>query len=396
MNDQIFLSKAEKYYMSINPFATLCQCHWETRSGGKPWSSELYLKANNAAGLKKWAGWTGETYAKVSWEQNPDGTKVNRTSLFCKYPTIDSFLANYARKIEDHYPVCVSRRDNFWGYFDGLFIGKFGSWATDHTYFTRLAETAVAVAPDIFGEGWQAKMMTSLDYAIDKRYLTEQHKAIALEIISGIFEPAEPPKRITEEPLKKQSKVICLDFGHGGRDPGAPIPGRKDMNEKDINLSYGQIIGAKLSGMGYDLMYTRVGDEYVKLSERGKMAQNHRPLPSVFLSIHGNSAVRKDARGIEIYTYFGQDAGDRLASKIIEAIQRALPGTKINADYTDGDVDKERDFAVLRDTPGIPSALIELGFLSNDEDRANLLNAGYRDRLAGAIADGINNFVGGA
>lgn len=379
MDNRVFFNMAGKFSNYINPFGATAQCNWETRTNGKPWVSELFLKANNAAGLKAWEGWDGEVYTKVSWEQTPDGRKVNRASLFCKYPSIEEFLANYSLKISRYYPLCVKRRDNFWGYFDGLFRGKYGAWATDATYFRHLAETTIAIAPDIFGTGWQAKIETSLEYAIDKKYLTPQHEDIVLAVVNKIFALRQSARRKT---------VVCLDFGHGGRDPGAAIPGRKDISEKDINLAYGQIIGANLSEMGYDVMYTRVGDEYVQLAERGRMAQNHRPLPSAFLSIHANSAARKDASGIEIYTYFGRDTGDTMANKIIEAIRKAIPGIKIN--------DKEKDLAVLRNTPNISSALIELGFLSNEQDRMNLLKEDYRKRLTGAIANGINAFLGGA
>jgi len=289
-------------------------------------------------------------------------------------------------KVSRYYPLCVKRRDNFWGYFDGLFRGKYGAWATDAIYFKHLTETTIEIAPDIFGPGWQTKIETSLGYAIDKKYLTPQHEDIALAAVNKIFASRQSVQR----------KTVCLDFGHGGRDPGAAIPGRKDISEKDINLAYGQIIGANLSEMGYDIMYTRVEDEYVQLTERGRMAQNHQPLPSAFLSIHANSAARKDASGVEIYTYFGQDAGDTMANKIIEAIRKAIPSIKVNADYSDRDIDKEKDFAVLRDTPNIPSALIELGFLSNEQDRINLLKEDYRERLTGAIAKGVDAFLGGA
>lgn len=146
MDDKTFYALAQQR-SRINAFAALCQCHHETRQDGKPWSSELCWAANNCAGIKKGSGWQGAIYNKVSWEQRADGTKYNAESAFRKYDSTADFLSDYEAKIAAMYRLCVDRRDNFWGYFDGLLTGQY-KWATDREYFRRLAETAVRLAPE--------------------------------------------------------------------------------------------------------------------------------------------------------------------------------------------------------------------------------------------------------
>ena len=86
-----FYTLALKHKSKINPFGALCQCNWETRTNGRPWESELFKRANNAAGIKSGVGWHGDIYEKVSWEQRPDGTRYDKKSAFRKYISVDDF-----------------------------------------------------------------------------------------------------------------------------------------------------------------------------------------------------------------------------------------------------------------------------------------------------------------
>ena len=156
----------EKHKSTVNPFAAVCQCRHETSYQGKPWNSELCRKANNHAGLKQWAGWSGPVYAKSSWEQSPNGQKTERVSNFCSYPSVADFVANYAAKIERDYPLCAASADNFWGYFSGLFRGRLGSWATDLAYLDRMIEQALILGPLFFGDAWQSKCWNAFDFAV--------------------------------------------------------------------------------------------------------------------------------------------------------------------------------------------------------------------------------------
>lgn len=365
--DALTFYKLAKGFKHINAFGALCQCHHETRQDGKPWSTELCWAANNCAGIKKGSGWQGEVYNKVSWEQRADGTKYNAESAFRKYASIADFLADYEAKIAAMYPLCVARRDNFWGYFDGLLSGPY-KWATDKEYFRRLAETAVRLAPEIFGaEAAELKLKTALLYALEKGYLSDANAAVALDVL-GI-----------EDTGDDTGKIICIDPGHGGSDPGACAGGER---EKDIALKVAKLIGGKLAG--YNIVYTRNGDTYPTLSERAALANTAKA--DLFVSVHCNSATNMQANGVEVYTHTSQSDGAVAAASAIYKRLLAASGMA-------GRGIKAANYAVLRETK-MPAVLVELGFISNDADRAKLTAADWQEKAAAAIAGAIKAVLG--
>ena len=370
MDNKTFFALAQQR-PQLNAFAALCQCHHETREAGKPWSSELCWAANNCAGIKKGSGWLGAIYNKVSWEQNADGTKYNAESAFRKYDSIADFLADYEAKIAKMYPLCVERRDNFWGVFDGLLTGPY-KWATDKEYFRRLAETAVRLAPEIFGaEATELKLKTALLYAIEKGYLSDANAAIVIDVLGvGSANDAAASANVAGKP----PKIICLDAGHGGTDPGACAGGEQ---EKDIALTVTKLIGGKLAGC--TVVYTRIADRYVALPERTDYA--NRIKPDLFVSVHCNSAVRAQANGVEAYTGMSRSAGSVAAASAIYKKLLAASGMA-------GRGIKAANYHVLRETKK-PAVLVELGFISNAADREKLTSAAWQEKAAAAIAAGI-------
>lgn len=386
MNNEKFYALTRKHQGRINPFAALCQCNWETRSGGAPWQSELFLRANNAAGLKKWTGWQGPVYEKISWEQNPDGSKVNRVSLFCKYKSVDEFLFNYAKKINDAYPVCVERSDNFWGYFAGLFLGKYGAWATDQAYFSKLCNVAVELAPGAFGHGnmWRNKLLDALDYAIQKDYLTAAQTEIVLNIIrqrvSQLNEKQDIP---SASETRTSSKVICIDAGHGGSDPGASAGGVK---EKDCALLIAQATGKELVARGFDVRYTRVTDVYVSRPERARIANSIGA--DVFISTHCNSHFKPSAEGHEVWIANGaSETSVKLANLVCTYWGKMQPKTILRGV-------KRKDYDVLVLTK-MPAILNEVGFLSNPKERAQIMDPAYHQRYATIVANAVEDLFRG-
>ena len=387
MDDKTFYTLAQQR-PKIKVFAELCECEHETRQNGEPWSSELCWAANNCAGIKRGSGWTGEIYNKVSWEQRADGTKYNAESAFRKYDSIVDFLADYEAKIAAMYPLCVARRDNFWGYFDGLLTGPY-KWATDREYFRRLAETAVKLAPEIFGaEQAERKLKTALLYALEKGYLSDANAAIALDVL-GIYAANDSAKNRPKAPEIENAtalsandggkqKTICLDAGHGGKDPGACAGG---VPEKDIALSVAKLIGGKLAG--HTVVYTRSADSYVALPDRTDYANRNNA--DILVSIHCNSAASEKANGVEVYTHTSQsDRSVAAASAIYKKLLAAsgMAGRGIMA----------ANFHVLR-ASAMPAVLVELGFVSNAADRAKLTNPAWQEQAAEAIADGIEEAI---
>jgi len=379
MNNTLFYELLKGYQGKINCFGALCQCNWETRTKDGPWTSELWLRANNAAGLKKWSGWGGPFYDKSSWEQMPSGEKVNRISAFCKYPTPKDFIHNYVDKIVDNYPVCSAQADNFFGYFAGLFKGKYGAWATDQEYFARLCTVALQLAPEVFGEQWHSKLVASLDYALTKGYLTPKQGQMALNVVKG-----QGTQYKDTRPLPRKNLVVCLDFGHGGTDPGAV---RESIREADLNMRIGMAIGKELSKRGVELVYTRVTDIYVSRPERARIANTAGA--DLFVSVHANAVANPSIYGHE--DWIARNASPKavaLANNIQNEWGRMFPKGKLLGT-------KRRDFDVLV-LPKMPSVLTEIGFISNARERADMAMPEMHSMYASVIANAIDRTFRGA
>lgn len=169
-------------------------------------------------------------------------------------------------------------------------------------------------------------------------------------------------------------KIVCIDAGHGGKDPGAEGGG---VQEKDIALTVALKVGALLKDC--EVIYTRTEDVYVGLSERALIA--NRAKADLFVSIHCNSVDDESAHGMEVYVYTARSAASTRAAHAI--YDRLLPASGLR-----GRGVKANDYAVLRETP-MPAVLVELAFISNEFDRAKLTDSAWQDDAAQAIADGI-------
>ncbi|MBD2844935.1 N-acetylmuramoyl-L-alanine amidase [Paenibacillus sp. IB182496] len=174
-------------------------------------------------------------------------------------------------------------------------------------------------------------------------------------------------------------KVIVVDPGHGGRDPGM-IGTTYDTVEKEINLQTALLLKDKLSGMGAEVVLTRVSNsDKPELSERAAMSRSTGA--DVFVSIHYNSSPSQ-ASGTLTFYY-----GDR-DKKLAHAVESRLAGgigLKSNG-IAFG------DYHVLRENSR-PAVLVELGFLSNAGDEATVRTESYRSKAAAAIAAGISDYL---
>ena len=174
--------------------------------------------------------------------------------------------------------------------------------------------------------------------------------------------------------------TVLIDPGHGGKDPGA------GEVEAKINLRIALILSDLLQ-CHFPVWMTRTADRAtVSLTERARYEHDLRPALTV--SIHCNAAENPTAHGFEVFTSIGETAADRAACCIIHEIQNAFPRRRLRYDLTDGDLDKEAEFWMLRKTIG-PAVLIECGFVSHPEERDWLLQAETQRALAEAIAAGI-------
>ena len=170
---------------------------------------------------------------------------------------------------------------------------------------------------------------------------------------------------------------IVLDAGHGGDQPGCVING---ATEKDITMSIVLLLQEKLESEGAAVVLTRCTDRDVSLLDRAEIANNAGA--NYFISIHCNSYEDDSSvKGLECH-YYQSDEGENLAEAITLSADNHLITTR--------EV-KEESYAVLRET-ATPAVLIEVGFLTNTEERGKLLSPEYQELLVDAIANGILNY----
>ena len=179
------------------------------------------------------------------------------------------------------------------------------------------------------------------------------------------------PKR---QPIKNK---VVLDPGHGGTDYGAI---REGINEKDLTTDLTQRVASILKSKGYKVAMTRTEDVYLGLQERCDVTEAENP--EIFVSIHINSAVATEPYGIETHYYHEP------SKELAEVIQKHLV-SEINS--KDRGVLKSK-FYVINHTD-VPAVLVETGFLSNPEERAELITEKRKQATAKAIAEGIIEYL---
>lgn len=171
---------------------------------------------------------------------------------------------------------------------------------------------------------------------------------------------------------------ICIDPGHGGKDPGATAQG---VNEKDIVLNVSTILKQLLERQGLQVIMTRTNDTFVELKDRCNIA--NREKVDVFVSIHCNSASSTQAHGFEIFHSMGSTKGNKLSADIKSSVNENRSLVRADRGI------KPANFTVLTGT-NMPAVLVELAFISNDIDREILKTK--QNEFAKAIAKGIFNY----
>lgn len=235
----------------------------------------------------------------------------------------------------------------------------------------------------------------------------------------------EPPPVAPPPPLRNTGKrTIVLDAGHGGIDPGTH--GQSGLQEKDIVLAVAKELRKALEATGrYNAALTRDTDVFIPLRERVNISRAARG--DLFVSLHIDSNEQRTVRGASVYT-LSESASDiesrKLADKenmsdviagvdlrgennpvasiLIDLAQRdtmnrsarfaetvvtSLPVATLVRPTTPH---RSAGFAVLK-APDVPAVLIELGYLSNTKDEAEMATGAWRAKVAQAIAKAIDS-----
>lgn len=203
-------------------------------------------------------------------------------------------------------------------------------------------------------------------------------------------------KKILSRKPKQPKWSIVIDPGHGGKHPGA-VNKKYGYMEKDINLHVAEFMEKYIDDQvpGIVTAMTRRTDRTVSLPDRVLLANIG--TTDAFISIHTNARLLKGRYGLEIETYYfrGSEEGRELAYCIQDTLfNRSMKfgvpvidrGVKIGQKRgRDGEL---KDFYVLRETY-MPAVLVELGFLSDDEEAQLLIKPENQEIMAKAIVDGI-------
>lgn len=179
--------------------------------------------------------------------------------------------------------------------------------------------------------------------------------------------------------LQNGQITVVLDPGHGGRDPGAV--GIDSIHEADIVLPIAQQVAALLEQQGIRAVMTRTDDREVGLEPRVQTAERQRA--RLFVSIHANSISldRPDVNGVETYYYSsGEDFAEITQNTIVQTLDMKNRGVK------------QARFYVLRETT-MPSILVEVGFVTGNQDQPRLADAAFRSQMATTIAHCILQYL---
>lgn len=182
-----------------------------------------------------------------------------------------------------------------------------------------------------------------------------------------------------EEPVRGVSgKVIVLDPGHGGTDPGAS---GKNNNEKTLTLKTAKKLQSKLEDAGATVIMTRIGDTYPSLTKRVEISEKYKA--DVFISIHYNASTNKTANGVDTFYYKTNVNEYELAKCIQEEVIKAT-GMKSRGV-------KEGNFQVIRSNKQA-SILVELGFISNPTEEKVIATDAYQTKAATGIFNGLEKY----
>ena len=205
-------------------------------------------------------------------------------------------------------------------------------------------------------------------------------------IVSGLYFTIQKQNTV-ETMLPVNSKVIILDAGHGGWDPGKT--GTQGDNEKNINLQIAQKLKQYLEQGGAVVYMTRNSDEALgekkgeDMNERKSIANESEG--EIFISIHQNAFPKGSAKGAQVFYHKQSQEGKKLAEEIQKSLKKYVDDENIR------EVKENTNYYILKKTE-LPSALVECGFLSNLEEEKKLNTEEYQQKVAWAIYVGIMNY----
>lgn len=306
---------------------------------------------------------------------------------------------------------------------------RFGQFRADTGRLVMDADQPV-VAHRVFAlppqAGQQWRLVIDLRAADDAAFAAARKESAAAKPKEEVQQAAFWPSGVPPLPPRRPgaARVVVIDPGHGGVDPGAI--GAGGTQEKEIVLRVGLALREALRARGgYRVIMTRDGDRFVRLSDRVRIAR--RANADLFISLHADAAAGRTARGAGVYTLSEKssdreaaalarrenrsdiiagvdlsDEADDVTSILIDLAQRETMNQSATLAQTVIVELGERvtmrtnphrfaGFRVLK-APDVPSVLVEIGFLTNRQEEAQLNSARTRRQIAEGLAAAIDAY----
>lgn len=286
-----------------------------------------------------------------------------------------------------------------------------------------LIEKSFIVEPQA---GQPARLVVDMVKTTEEAFVKSYNLELAKNQIGMAELAADPvaPRKRAVFPGEASKKIIVLDPGHGGIDPGAVS--RNGTKEKDVVLAFATTLRKALLATGkYEVVMTRSDDRFISLKNRVRVARDKEA--DLFLAIHADTVLGQDARGVTIYT-LSDKASDAEAEELAKRENRAdiIGGLDLEAEteeITDILIDlaqresknhavffskkavsqlrpltlmtgkpmRSAGFMVLK-APDVPSILLELGFLSSKSDEKLLTSPVWQTKIAKAFATAMDSY----
>jgi N-acetylmuramoyl-L-alanine amidase len=277
--------------------------------------------------------------------------------------------------------------------------------------------------------------MVEIEFFLDKHQKVEVFKLKKFQdkpdrvVVDIILEQLAKEEKTTDQlPELKQKKIIVIDPGHGGEDPGAI--GKRRTYEKNIVLAIGREIKKAINKIpGYRAVMTRDGDYYVSFQKRLQKAKNLGA--SLFISVHADAARSRVAKGSSVYCLSTGAASNEAAKLLarnenLSDIMGGVPDSEGNNEsnqiimnmfqtntinlskiyagilmkYLDAvnclkyQSVQEAPFRVLK-LPDIPAILVETAYISNPDEENLLKKSSFQTTLAESVASSVEEYLSG-
>lgn len=192
---------------------------------------------------------------------------------------------------------------------------------------------------------------------------------------------------------------ILIDNGHGENTPGKRSPDGI-LREYSYNREIARRVVSDLIDRGHDaeLLVPELADISLQIRSNrvnnicSQLGTSNVILVSIHVNAAGDDSRWHNATGWSVYTSKGQTRADALADSLAQAAKKALQGKKIRSDWTDGDIDIEENFYILRHTL-CPAVLTENFFMDSQQDKDYLLSHAGKDAITQLHVEGICDYL---